>query len=299
MSFLSRIFECNDFHESGLRPFYAAGRQVGWVSDSCLCFIRQHPSVFEIGESTIGISRRLNTYSMRTAAIREVTKSLVRCGAVSVLSGEDCIVKENPQSEPLLQMDRSCVSYFGICGFGVHLNGYVRSPTGLQMWIAQRSTTRESFPGQFDNVVAGGQPAGLTIAQTLVKECGEEAGIPIELANRAVFCGNVSYRTRKIDGVKASVLACYDLEIPAGFIPTCNDDEVERFYLWPIEHVVEVVRDTMSFKFNCNLVIIDFLVRHGVIGKSDRDYTRIVEGLKGPFDGQVVRTRYTTPGVST
>ena len=48
----------------------------------------------------------------------------------------------------------------------------------------------------------------------------------------------------------------------------------------PIEKVAKIVRETNEFKLNCNLVIIDFLVRHGYIGVEDEDYVEIVKGLR-------------------
>ena len=40
------------------------------------------------------------------------------------------------------------------------------------------------------------------------------------------------------------------------------------------------MRDGFEFKFNCNLVIIDFLVRHGFITPEEPDYMAIVAGLR-------------------
>ena len=42
----------------------------------------------------------------------------------------------------------------------------------------------------------------------------------------------------------------------------------------------EIVRDTDEFKPNCNLIVIDFLVRHGRIDPDGPDYLAIVEGLR-------------------
>jgi hypothetical protein len=44
--------------------------------------------------------------------------------------------------------------------------------------------------------------------------------------------------------------------------------------------VAEIVRDTRQFKFNCNLVLIDFFVRHGVIAPEHPDYLAICRGLR-------------------
>jgi hypothetical protein len=40
------------------------------------------------------------------------------------------------------------------------------------------------------------------------------------------------------------------------------------------------VAETQEFMFNTNLVIIDFLIRHGVITPADADYAAIVKGLR-------------------
>jgi hypothetical protein len=81
------------------------------------------------------------------------------------------------------------------------------------------------------------------------------------------------------EGLRRDVLYCYDLDLPPDFRPECQDGELEEFMLMPVEEVAAIVRDTVEFKFNCNLVIIDFLVRHGLIGPDAPDYLAIVKGL--------------------
>jgi len=46
--------------------------------------------------------------------------------------------------------------------------------------------------------------------------------------------------------------------------------------------VFETVRDTTEFKYNCNLVLIDFFVRHGFMRADDPDFFAIMEGLHQP-----------------
>jgi hypothetical protein len=43
---------------------------------------------------------------------------------------------------------------------------------------------------------------------------------------------------------------------------------------------VETVRDTDAFKFNCNLVLIDFFLRHGLITPDDPDHPALCAGLR-------------------
>ena len=57
--------------------------------------------------------------------------------------------------------------------------------------------------------------------------------------------------------------------------PAPADGEVEEFKLLHILEVAKLVRETTDFKTNCNLVIIDFLMRHGygmVMGQNGHGY---------------------------
>lgn len=187
-------------------------------------------------------------------------------------------------SELLFEIERTAVPWFGVGAYGVHLNASVRKASGLHMWIAVRARGRHSFPGKLDNLVAGGQPAGISLRDNLHKECQEEADIPLELAERAVPSGMIGYCAESERGLKPDTIFCYDLELPESFQPQNLDGEVDEFHCLPIEEVAHCVRDSSDFKFNCNLVIIDFLLRHGYIGPRDEDYEAISKGLWQPLD---------------
>ena len=96
--------------------------------------------------------------------------------------------------------------------------------------------------------------------------------------------GVVTYAHASENGFKPDVLYCYDLELPADFAPRCMDGEVEGFELLPLAEVAALVRDTAEFKPNCNLVVIDFLVRLGVVGPDHPEYLEIVGGLRAALD---------------
>jgi len=68
--------------------------------------------------------------------------------------------------------------------------------------------------------------------------------------------------------------------LPAGFQPVNTDGEVAEFRLLPAAEVLEIVETTDDFKFNCNLVIIDFCIRHGVLPPEHPDYEAILRGLR-------------------
>ena len=79
--------------------------------------------------------------------------------------------------------------------------------------------------------------------------------------------------------VQAHIVQAVGVQHYSGPAIVNEDGEVDAFMLWPIERVLETIRDTDQFKFNSALVIIDFLVRHGYINSDDPDYVAIVAGL--------------------
>jgi 8-oxo-dGTP pyrophosphatase MutT (NUDIX family) len=131
-----------------------------------------------------------------------------------------------------------------------------------------------------DNMVAGGLPIGLSPLENVIKECGEEAGIPEDLAKAARAVSEISYVMETGGTLRQDRMFCFDLQLPTDFTPVNQDGEVAEFYLWPIETVAEIVRDTLEFKFNCPLAIIDFLIRHGYIQPGDPDHGALVKGLR-------------------
>ena len=280
MSYLDRIAECNRHDLAGFLPFEVENRRAGWVRRSLAGRLADLPEVFAVEAERIGFAAGLDTADKRSCAVAGVVEAWRREGLLRRLSGELFAVDNGAGREPLLLIDRSAMQTFGFGAVGVHLNGYVCGPDGLHVWVAERAAGRHSYPGMLDNMVAGGQPAGLSLMENVVKEAGEEAGIPRALAERARPAGAVTYCLETEAGLRPDLLYVWDLELPAGFHPHASDGEVSQFELWPADRLAETVRDTERFKFNCNLVNIDFLVRHGVLDPEDPDYAAILAGLR-------------------
>ena len=283
MGWLDRIAECNRHDLSGFLPFDVGTQRIGWVRRSLAGRLAEWPGVFALEAEAVGFAPALDTPERRTAALAEIVREWHRSGLLRRVSGELLAVGAGMGEAPLFLVDRSAVQAFGFSAVGVHVNGYVRRPDGLHVWIAERAAGRHSYPGMLDNVVAGGQPAGLSLRENVVKEAAEEAGIPQALAERARPAGAVTYCLETEAGLRPDILYVYDLELPAGFQPRNVDGEVAHFELWPAARLAATVRDTTRFKFNCNLVIIDFLIRRGVLGPEDPDYPAILAGLRPPL----------------
>ena len=57
-----------------------------------------------------------------------------------------------------------------------------------------------------------------------------------------------------------------------------------HFELVPAESVLDQIRKTDEFKFNVNLVILDFALRNGLIPVDDPEYLEVASGLHRPLD---------------
>ncbi len=280
MSFLDRVLACNRHDLSRFRPFRVDGEQVGWVRPELIGRLVGLSGIFEADDDGLRLATSLRGFSERSEAMSEAVDVLVAGGLVPPRRGEDYGVTTEWSRPALFAIDRCAATSFGVLAFGVHVNGYVDRPDGLHMWIGTRAADRLIAPGKLDNIVAGGHPHGLTLRENLVKECAEEAGIEGALALTARPVGALSY-TLEIDrGLKRDVHFVYDLALPPDFVPRNTDGEMARFDLWPVDAVAARVRDTDDFKFNVGPVIIDFLIRHGLMTPDEPDYLALVKGLR-------------------
>ncbi len=281
MSFLDHIRRCNNFDPRGFRPLRIGAVRVGWVRHTFAERLAAFPEGFAVGPDSVELAPGQDSFAARTKVVERVLRTLAETGEITGWRDEPYPVVPARGKAPLLQVERAACPYLGIRAWGVHMNGFVRRADGLHLWVARRARGKATYPGKLDNMVAGGQPIGLGLMENLIKECAEEAGIPAALARRAVPVGVISYRHETPEGVKPDQQYCFDLELPETFEPRNVDGEVEAFMLWPVERVAETVRETTEFKFNCNLVIIDFLIRHGVIRPDDEpDYAELCLGLR-------------------
>ena len=281
MAFLDHIEICNRHDLAGFRPLGMAGQVIGYVGNGLAGIVLGHGDVIEADVGGLRLDARLDSFEARSAAIAGLVGNLATTGHIPKLRRELYPVAATYGDTALFAIDRAAVPPFGIRGYGVHINGYQRDQSGqIHMWIARRGPNQILCPGMLDNMVAGGLPIGLSPMQNVIKECAEEAGVPEALAEKAVAAGEIAYVMAMDGTLRRDRMFCFDLELPADLTPVNQDGEVAEFYLWPIEKVAEIIRETTQFKFNCPLAIIDFLIRHGLIQRGDADHELLVKGLR-------------------
>ena len=237
---MRHIAACNDATLPGERvPFRVDGVAVGWVRP--------------------GLDTDVDAADLPAHGRRLADRGLCRW------RDEAFDVRAHPEGPVLATIDRGALPLLGIAAQGVHLNGLVAHPDGPRLWVARRAAGKALDPGKLDHLAAGGVPAGLTPREALVKEAEEEAGLDPAIVAAAIPVAVIDYAMDRTEGLRRDRLHCYDLWLPPDWVPEARDGEVAGFALWPMGDVLAAVRDTESFKFNVNLVLIDLLLRLGLV----------------------------------
>jgi len=284
MSFADHVRACNNADPARLIPLLAGdGRRIGWLLSDNAAALARFPHVFAVEKTRVRLVAEGNVETV-SAAIDDVVEALVVERQVPKWRNETFDVMARWGERPLFRLDRGAVPFFGVRAYGVHLNGYRFVDGRLHLWIGRRAPDKRVAPDKLDNIVAGGIGNGHGVVATLYKEAEEEGGIPAPLVARARPAGAVSYLMQTDSGIRDDVLFVYDLELPADFTPKNSDGEIVSFELMPAGQVIELVRTTDDFKFNVNLVILDFAMRRGLIGVDDLEYLDVATGLHRPLD---------------
>ena len=283
MSFLDHIRSCNAHDLGGFLPFRIGAERVGWVRPEAADVLLRLGDAFVQNGEGLGLAAHIAGFEDRSKALADGAAALVAAGIAPRLRGELYGITNAWGRPPLAALDRGAVPAFGVRAYGVHVNGWRRTADGdIELWLGRRAADKAVAPGKLDNMVAGGQPIGLSLIENMIKESAEEADVPEALARSARPVGCIAYVMEQDEGLKPDVMFCYDLEVPADFTPANTDGEIESFHLASARDAARIVAETDDFKFNVNLVVTDFLIRHGLLDPdAEPDYAEIVAGLRG------------------
>jgi Domain of unknown function (DUF4743) len=283
MSFHDHIRSCNNYNPAGVVPLVAGDDRLGLLRRDNAEALRRFPNVFAVEDDKVRLLVQGDVETV-SRAVDTVVDVLVLDNRVPKWRNETFDVAPRWGEPPVFRLDRGAVPFFGTRAYGVHLNGYRREGNTLYLWVGRRARDKKVAPDKLDNLVAGGVGNGHGVWETLLKEGEEEASIPTSITKRAAPVGAVSYRMETQLGIRDDVLFVYDLEMPSGFVPQNRDGEIVHFELMAASAVLDRVRTTDDFKFNVNLVILDFALRHGLLRPDDPEYLDIATGLHRPLD---------------
>jgi isopentenyldiphosphate isomerase len=231
----------------------------------------------------ITFQNHIDDFISRSQMIAEVAEYCYQSGVIKSWVNEQYNVSTGFNQPVFFTIERAAATLLGIKKYGIHVNAWVEKQGKLFMWVAKRAKNKFTYPEKLDHLVAGGHSTGHTIEETLLKESTEEANIPNQIASQAKSVSLVSYVMDMKNTLQQDHLFVYDLELNADFLPENTDGEAEEFYLWPIEKVLNCVATTRDYKTNCNLVIIDFAIRHGFLKPDEPYYLDICVGLRNQY----------------
>lgn len=279
MSYLDRLYACNNFESTHYRALLIDGKVYGQIKPDFAAHLAQWADIFTVTATTVVLNPALGDYATRTAAVAPVFQALYEQGVIDSWVAEAYPITHCFGGYAELEIERAATNFMGVKTFGIHVNGLVQTAKGIDVWVATRSLDKPFWPGKLDQMVAGGQPVGLGLLENVIKESQEEANIPMELAQQAQAIGTIPYQQEGWRGLDNSTIYVYDLWLPDDFVPENTDGEVIAFERMPLAEIARLTETTEEFKDNCNLVNVDLLLRNGLIAPQHPEYAAILNIL--------------------
>lgn len=276
--FYRHIARVNQADLSQFTPLLIHGAAVGLVHQKVASSILKTPFV-ALKDSHLVLKPEQDDLDGRSTALRAILHHLIAEGLSRRERFETYSVATSYGAAPLALADRALMPLLGLPATGIHCNAFVRKADGIYLWTARRSPTSHVDPNKLDHLVAGGQPHGLTLHKNLAKEAWEEAAIPEEIAGQGVPAGCLRYARQDDHQLRRDTLFIFDLELPLSFQPRSNDGESLDFRLLHADEVKNLMLEEDTFKFNVPMVLVDFMIRHGLIDPEEPGYTALAHGL--------------------
>lgn len=264
-------------------PLRIENEVVGWVDEERAELLSRFHEVFDRSASGLAFNTTHRSSAARTAALDRVVDVLAAEGRLSAWRGERYAIATHLSAPPLCLIERAAARFFGIRTYAAHVNGVVRGdPTS--MWLSRRSPDKAIDPGMLDNLVGGGIAAGATVAETVVREAWEEAGIAAAVAVTVAPSGELRVCRSQPDGLQRETVFTHDLWLPAAFVPANQDGEAVGHRLVPLTDAAALIANDRGpdvVTADASLVILDFLLRHGAVDADTPAY-RALDALRRP-----------------
>jgi 8-oxo-dGTP pyrophosphatase MutT (NUDIX family) len=259
-------------------PFLLDGCEVGSVARTHLALLAEHPDLIELQAGAVAWT---GPADRRNADFDRMHRRWRDQGHIKAWRDETYAIVDPATLRELARIERAASRFWGTLTFGAHATGYVAGADGRpeQIWIAQRSFSKSTDPGLFDNLIGGGVPQGQSAAEALVREGFEEAGLsPAQMAG--MRAAGVLRLARDIpEGFQHEWIYAFDLALPAGLQPLNQDGEVAGFRLLPAAEAMALASG-QAMTVDSALVTLDFGLRHGLI--ADAGLAAAIQALRVP-----------------
>jgi len=276
----ARLTQALQFRGAGYRPLVVDGVELGWVDDARAERLAGFgPALFRVDAARVTFMVQPVDRARRSAAFAEVAAALHSEGALPGWRGERVVVAPEFGGPVAFMLERAAARWFGVRTHAAHVNGVVDVDGRRCMWFARRSLAKAVDPGLLDNLVGGGITEGLDVADTVVKEAWEEAGIAEPLARRARPVGRLQVRRKRADGLQRETIFVHDLELAPAFIPANQDSEAIEHRLVDLAEAGRIIAQASGPEettVDAALVVLDCLLRHGAVATGTPEHSALL-----------------------
>lgn len=215
---------------AGSRPLTVAGRVAGWITPRATDAIAGMDGVLLTDEAVHVVAAPRQRLSLD----RVMERIAVLLRDNGCLRGwRDELLDVYGEGRRLCVLERAAMRPLGLLTKAVHLNGW--SPDG-RLWLARRSDTKATDPGMWDTLVGGLAGSGEPLDVSLLRECGEEAGLSAaDVRGRTPLRVVLRMHRRLPEGYQVEDMLVSDCVLPEDVIPSNQDGEVSEIRLATVE----------------------------------------------------------------
>src|SRR5258705_2297286 len=157
MSLIAGVRYCQQRQLADYRRFVVAGEPVGRVRNALAERIAGEAAGFHLSPGVLALAPSPDGFAERTQAMQALLRRFERDGLVTGWRDEDYPVAVAYGRPPLMRLERAGAPFFGVQGYGVHLNGHVGRGDDLRLWGGRRSPAQQTAPNQASHPESSGQ----------------------------------------------------------------------------------------------------------------------------------------------
>lgn len=245
------------------------GEAVGWVRPQVAeaLYALDRPRIRMNGREVLLSSD--GSHDHRSALLQTYAKAMKQQGLLQ--NWRDEAMQLTRHGQVFLTLERAAFRTFGLQTPSVHLNAWVATVNGAELWVARRSSHKFVDPSKLDNLVGGGLSAGESIATGLAREAWEEAGLSLKHPPAPFHFLHIHRRIP--EGVQDEFVAVHDLWLPAHLQPQNQDGEVASLERMDIPHVLQHLL-AGEFTWDAGLVVLSGLLRQRYFGADNAAITQ-------------------------
>jgi hypothetical protein len=284
MSILQTIKPLKNPDLTGFVRVLVAGQQVGWTKRDFAKQLADFDATWNFTGDTLILSDQFQDFDSRTQAIDDTFMEMSAKALLSAMPDYSAFggidwygASPGFAMAPLCAVKRFYAPYLGIRNDAVMLNAY----RGDRYWVAIRSQFVHDAPGKLDLIAAGAVDYRHDVWQTLLEEAETEAGLEEKDFTNLKKAGvlRVYYLTTQ-GFLREENFHIFDLEIGDDVVlKTRLPIEVEGFQLLSAAEIIAALEKGDVFKYQQNLTVTDFMIRHGLLNETHLEYAALKKFL--------------------